>query len=338
MASILDLGFNLDTLSNVADTPEMFERSGSTVTLRQGREVSFKASINGVELPGSAILHDARLTRLTVLKQQSPNTGKWYHLVTGIMRPVKMDVFVTIDGQKMNIIDVLLAATNAKAERQLTRDEFLDTARKLSLTYTDGMPYFFQHFGANEEGFKKAIAEFKAAGAVDVIGTIENPRRIEAAYQHTEGVPVTAFEVGTVNRDKSRTNQGFLNLADSITENFQRIVALRKEARLLDHEVNSNTDLSQEQRKATQTRAQLLNDMSRQWASPWTGAQQRIVIDSATGKQKQENMYDPVNAPCGRFTMVVNGKNVDVDLWTNSARAVTNDTSVNTVDLSKDPF
>lgn len=337
MATIQDLGFNLDALSNVADTPDMFERSGNTVTLRQGREVSFKASINGVELPGSAILHDARLTRLTVLKQQSPNTGKWYHLVTGIMRPVKMDVFVTIDGVKTNIIDVLLAAVNAKAARQLTRDEFLDTSRKLSLTYTEGMPFFFQHFGANEEGFKKAIAAFKEAGAQDVIGSIENPRRIEAAYQLNEGVPVTAFEVGTVDRTKSRTNQGFLNLADSITDNFQRIVGLRKEARVLENEANTAVGLSQEEIQSKRERAKMLADMSRQWTSPWTGAQQRIVMEES-GRKKMENMFDPVNAPCGRFTMVVNGKNVDIDMWTNSARAVTGNTSVDAVNLNEPPF
>ena len=35
----------------------------------------------------------------------------------------------------------------------------------------------------------------------------------------------------------------------------------------------------------------------------------------------KEDKYAAVNAPCGRFSMVVDGKTVAVDLWKNSARA-----------------
>lgn len=340
MSNMNTLGLDLGLFSALAETPEMFERSGRTAELRVGREVPFKASINGIEVSASAVLHEARLTRLTLLEQVSPNTNKSYHLVTGIMRPVKMDLFVTINGEKMNLIDLLHTFVNS-GDKQITRQEFLDTARKIGLDFDNGMPFFFQQFGANIDGFKSALEAFKAAGAKDVIGRMNNPGRIQAAYEHETGVPVTAFEVGTVDRSKSRTGQGFLNLVDATVDNFQRIIRLRKEARLLEQKIATATGWSQEKVNKAKEQVKLLDDMSRQWASNWSGSQQRIVV-APNQKKEAQNIYDPVNAPCGRFTMVVDGESVNVDLWTNSAKANTSDTSVGTATASTvtsdDPF
>lgn len=338
MSSISSLGIDLDIFSTIAEDPDMFERSGRTTTLRAGREVSFKASINGISVPASAVLHDARLTRLTLLEQVSPNTNESYHLVTGIMRPVKMDLFVTIDGEKMNLIDLLLALTNS-GEKKITRDQFMDTARKIGLDFDGGMPFFFQQFGANIDGFKAALEAFKAAGAVDVISKMKNPGRIKAAYQHDAGVPVTSFEVGSVDRTRSRTGQGFLDLIDATVSNFERIVRLRKEAKILENTIATATGWTQDKTNAAKQKVSDLQDMSRQWASNWSGAQQRIVV-LPNGKKQTQDIWDPVNAPCGRFTMVIDGQNVEVDLWKNSAKANTSDTTVSTgtVVSGEDPF
>lgn len=336
MSNLTELGLDLNLFSILAEQPEIFESTGRTNTLRVGREVSFKASINGVEVPGSAILHDARLTRLTLLEQTSPNTNKSYHLVTGIMRPVKMDLFVTIDGEKMNLIDLLHTFVNS-GDKKISREQFLETARKIGLDFENGMPFFFQQFGANIDGFKSALEAFKAAGAKDVIGKMNNPGRIQAAYQHDAGVPITAFEVGTVDRSKSRTGQGFLNLIDATVDNFQRIVRLRKEATILGAKIDGAQGWSQEKINTAKTHRDELLAMSRQWASNWSGSQQRIVVDEK-GKKDPQNIWDPVNAPCGRFTMVVDGESVNVDLWSNSARANTSDTSVGSVSVDTDPF
>lgn len=336
MSIFTDFNIDFDLFSAVADTPDMFESTGKTSTLRVGREVSFKGSINGIEVPASAVLHDAKLTRMTLLKQTSPNTGKEYFLVTGIMRPVRMDLFVTLDGEKMNLIDVLTAAINEKSMNKITRDQFLDTARKIGLNLTDGMPYFFQQFGASIDGWTKAREAFVAAGAKDVIGAMNNTGRIEAAYQHADGVPVTSFEVGSVNREKSRTKQGFLNLIDATVANFERVVQLRKESKLLRVKVDTATGWSQEKQQKAREHADLLAAMSRQWVSNWSGAQQRVVVQP-NGKQETQNVWDPVNAPCGRFTMVVDGSPVEVDLWTNSARANTSSTTIGASDNGADP-
>lgn len=327
MSILNDFNLDLDVFSAVADTPEIFESTGRTQTLRLDREVSFKGTINGVEVPASAILRDARLTRMTLLKQVSPNTSKEYYLATGIMRPVKMDLFVTIDGVKMPLVDVLTAVVNEKSDNKITTEQFLEVARKIGLNFTDGMPFFFQQFGVSLEGWTKAREAFVAAGAKDVISSMTNPGRIEAAYQHAEGVPVTAFEVGSVNREMSRTGQGFLNLIDATVANFTRVVTLRKESRLLTKTINEAEGWSEEKINKAREHADLLGKMSRQWVSNWSGAQQRIVVQP-NGKQETQNIWDPVNAPCGRFTMIIDGEAVEADLWSNSARANTSDTTV----------
>lgn len=327
MSNLNEMGFDLDLFSIFAEEPDLFESTGRTNTLRVDKEVSFKGSINGIEVPASAILRSARLTRLSLLKQTSPNTGREYFLVTGIMRPVQLDLFVTIDGKKMDIIDLLNMVVNEKSAKQMTREQFIESARKIGLNFSEGMPYFFQQFGASLEGWTKAREAFEAAGAVDVIGTMNNRGRIEAAYQLKDGVPVTSFEVGTVDREKSRTKQGFLNLVDATVNNFQRVIELRKESRLLTQKIDSATGWSQEKIQAARAHAETLSGMSRQWVANWAGAQQRIVVQP-NGKQETQNIFDPVNAPCGRFTMVVDGQSVEVDLWSNSARANTSDTTV----------
>lgn len=337
MSILEQFGLNSGDFSVIADSPEMFESTSQTTTLRAGREVSFNATINGIKVPASATLHDARLTRLSQSEQVSPNTGKSYILVTGIMRPVKMDLFVTIDGNKMNIIDVLHNVVNS-GSNQITRQQFIETTRKIGMDLENGMPFFFQQFGANIESFRNALELFKEAGAKDVISKMKNAGSIQTAYEHSTGVPITAFEVGTVNRSKSRTNQGFQNLVDSIVDNFQRVVRLRKESKLLEATILDSKNWSQEKTQAARDQSKLLMDMSRQWSSNWAGAQQRCVV-SPNNKKEVQNIWDPVSAPCGRFTMVIDGKPVDVDLWSNSARANTSNASIESTTVSEDlPF
>jgi len=50
MSIFTDFNIDFDLFSAVADTPEMFESTGKTNTLRVGREISFKGSINGIEV------------------------------------------------------------------------------------------------------------------------------------------------------------------------------------------------------------------------------------------------------------------------------------------------
>jgi cell division septum initiation protein DivIVA len=149
---------------------------------------------------------------------------------------------------------------------------------------------------------------------------MENRGNIVAAYAHEAGIPVTSFEIGTVDRNQSRTGQGFLNLVDASVDQFQRIIRLRKEASVLKNEIATQTDWSQKKIKAAEDRIKVLGNMSRQWTTNWAGAQQIIQVDEG-GNLVAKDQFAAVNAPCGRFTMVIDGKSVSVDLWKNSARA-----------------
>ncbi len=324
--------FNLDTslFDQIAENIDNLQSTARTQMLSIGKKVNFKGSINGVEIPASATLREASLSRISVLRQQSPYTGKEYYLVTGVMNPVKMELNVTVDGAEINIVD-LLHKFVIDSGKTVDRDKFIGSLKGLGMNFTDGMPLFFHQFGANEDGFKHAINAFKEAGAVDVTGRIENPGRIIAAYQHKTGVPVSAFELGTTDRDKSRTKQGFLNLVDSSVDTFQRVYGLRLQAHVLSTKLEN---LPQAKIKETQERIDKLKQLSRQWVSNWSGSQQRIEVTPA-GAFDKKDIYDPVNAPSGRFTMIVKGNEVACDLWSNSAQANAN-TSATAVSSGKD--
>lgn len=329
-----------DLFGAVIDNPDWFESSSTTATLRVGKEIQYTASLNGKPVQAFVTLHSAKLTRLSLLQQTQISTGDPYWLATGIFNPVKMDIDLLIDGNRMNMVDVLFeVAKQSSGNPNITREEFLVTARKMGFNFQDGMSLFFQQFGANYDKFAEAIGHLKKAGAVDVLPKIKKPGRIKAAYQVDKGVEITSFELGSVDRSKSTRNQGFLNLVDATFEQFTRIVALRKEARLLSIEAEKNAGTwKSDKTEQVKQRIQELLDMSKQWTSNWSGAQQRIVTQD-NGSLKPENIYDPVNAPCGRFTMVIDGEPVEVDLWTNSARAnKSDDSSSDPGELLASPF
>lgn len=328
--------FNLDEnlFEQIADNIDILQSTARTQMLTKDKKVNFKGSVNGVEVPASVTLKEAALSRISVLRQKSPYTGKEYFLVTGVMNPVKLDLSLTLDGQELSIVDFLYKLVT-ESGKTVDRDKFeMQHLSGLGLNFNNGMPLFFHQFGANEEGFKHAINAFKSAGAVDVTGRIENPGRIVAAYQHKTGVPVSAFELGTTDRSKSRTNQGFQNLVDAAFDTYQRVTALRLQANIIETKM---TELPQAKIKDAQEKKDKLMQLSRQWVSNWAGSQQRITVTPSGAKEKQD-IYDPVNAPCGRFTMVVNGNDVACDLWSNSAQANNASAPATEPVSTEDPF
>lgn len=318
--------FNLssDLFATMGDSPEAFESNSRTTTLHVGRRVPFKGSINGVEIQAFATVNEASLTRLSVIEQTSPyDASNTYKIVTGIFKPVKMTVEVVINGETMTVQQLLHNFVNASAKNELDEQTFLDTASKIGLKFNDGMPMLFQQFGASEDGIAHAIATFKQAGAYNALNSMtKKSDNLIEAYAHDTGVPVMSFEVGSVDRKASRTGQGFLNLVDATVEQFNRIVALRKEASILKNEIVLQTNWSQDKIVQSESRVKKLQEMSRQWTTNWAGAQQIIRIDAA-GKKVAEEQYAAVNAPCGRFQLLIDGKKVSIDLWKNSLSANT---------------
>lgn len=334
MTMIEKFGIDLNAFSTIGE--DAIADGTGTTTLRVDKRVPYGASINGVSVPAYVTLREAKLTRISLLEQQQVTSGRNYWLATGIFKPVRMDIELVIDGQTMSLVDFLFHVAQTASSNQVDREVFLHNSRKIGFNFGEGMPLFFQQFGASSDGFKALADAFRSAGARDVIPTINNPGRIKAAYEHATGVPVTSFELGTVDRSKSPRNQGFQNLVDAQVEQFTRILSLRKESKLLKTQIENNSELTQEQIKKINEQSNLLLNMSRQWASSWSGAQKRIV--NQNGTFVEQDMYDPTSAPCGRFTMVVNGTEVPVDLWSNSTRANTSATPTTTVIGNAEPF
>lgn len=315
MSILSNFGIDVDAFSAFNDT-SLFAGSGTTM-LRQDKKTAYTGSINGNVVQAYVTMREARLTRISKLRQVQASTGNEYSLVTGILKPVKFDIDIIVDGVEMSLVDLLKHFAEAASGATFSNDEFLHNARRIGFNVIDGMPLFFQQFGASDSAFDAAVDAFRSAGAVDAKGN-KDMGRIVAAYSHETGVPVTALELGSVDRTQSPRNQGFLNLIDAQVDQFQRVLGLRKKSNVLKAQAN-DASLSQKQIKALTEEAKIADEMSRQWVSSWSGAQQRIVNEN--GRMVAQNLYDPVNAPCGRFTMVIGGSEVPVDLWTNRARA-----------------
>lgn len=326
-------GLDLDLFDAIGENLDAFKSTSSTRTLTVGKTVQMNGDINGIETPYEVTVESASLTRLSVLKQESPYTGKEYFLVTGILNPVKMNVSLVQDGNKITLNDLLYQFVTANG-KSVDRDTFERTLVDMGFTFNTGMPLYFQQFGASEAGIQHAVDHFKNAGAIDVTGRIENPGRIVAAYAHQAGVPVTSFEMGTVDREKSRTKQGFKNILDAQVSAFMRAYGLRLKAHLVTKQMEGKPQATVAE--MSKERDALLQQ-SRQWVRNWAGSQQRILVGKG-GRLEPQPMYDLVNAPCGRFTMVVGGEEIACDLWSNSARA--NDLSAPSAKITADeePF
>lgn len=324
--------FNLDAdiFSVIGEEPEIFAGTGRTTMFQVGKRTPYNLSINGTELPGYVTVHEAALTRLSLLRQVQVSRNREYNLVTGIMKPVRMDIELIIDGESVNLIDVLHNIVQATTSKTITREEFIHTARRIGLSLVDGMPLFFQQFGASQSGFDAAVEVMKSYGATDTAKSMANRGRIQEAWAiKGDGIPVSAFELGTVDRTQSarynhdKIGQGFLNLAEAQIEQLTRIVSLRKAARVLQAQIaDMPADTAQSELKAMGAQKQALTDMAGQWTTNWAGAQRRLVKQK-NGSFVEENTFDPVNAPCGRFTLETSNGPVDVDLWTNSLQANT---------------
>lgn len=330
-----------DNYNIIAEDPTAFEKKRDTVSLVIGKEVSYNASIAGKQIPAYVTLESARLTRLSLLNQQTAN-GDQYWLATGIFNPVKLNIELLIDGNRMNMIDLLHAIINESSNTpDRTREQAINDLRNMGLNFTDGSPLFFQQMGAHEENFQAAINAFKEAGATDDMPRMQknaakqldafgNPKttgRIEVAYTLKSGVEVTSFELGKVNRAMSTrsregfANQGFINLADAIFEQFTRASKLAKQKSLLESAPEKNMEgwtQAQIKSAADKTSAQLVvvEQMQKQLGSNWAGTQNRVV-KLKNGKMEEQARLDPVSAPCGRFTMIIDNKPMEVDLWTN---------------------
>lgn len=337
--NLFDAFIGNEDFSVLATDPASLNSNGKTTTLTKGRRVPFTATFAGMTFPAYATLESAYLHRVSVIDHVSlKQNGKVSKLVTGIFKPVKMNVEVVFDGELITLPNLLRAIVNRglATEKQASEESFIATLEQLGIRFASGMNLFWQQFGSNQEGISKLVEAFKAAGAVDAMHSMQNAGRIKECYQMPQrngadvaGPEIVSFELSRADRTQSMTGQGFLDVVDAVTENFKRIVVLRKQAATIRQEINAKAIVegwSQERIAQRNQDATALVRLSQQWATVWSGAQQRVIVDKKDPSIKTpESIFDPTSAPCGRFKMIVAGQEVPVDLWTNSVRANTSD-------------
>jgi len=327
-------------LSVVADNPDSLRSTAKTATLIQGRRVLFRASLKDTEITAYATLRSAHLHRITVIDHESKRLGTTSPLVTGIFKPVKMDIELVIGNDIISLEEFLRLSANAQAKAPVSEEKFASTLEDLGLKFASGMNLFFQHFGARQDGIDELIENFTRAGAQDVFGKIKDPRRIKKAFQMPRdaqnmdilGPEVVTFDIGTSDRNESLTNQGFTDFVDAVSDNYMRVVSLRQTADIMKSEnarLAKEENWTSERKKAADKEANGFIRLSQQWASNWSGAQQRILVDEKDPEMKTVlETYDPTAAPCGKFKMIVAGEEVNVDLWSNNTLANTSGSPV----------
>jgi len=294
---------DLSDLAVIDSNPEVLERAqGGTQRLVAGKTTRFTGNLNGTAVPFTATLKSASLNRISLVQHTSPNTGQDSFIVTGILNPVEINIEVNVDGNMLSIAEFLRQMA-AAAGIGKSPEEFSEILDNIGMPL-NSMSLFFQQFGASKLAYEQLASVMGNHGAGN--GNIGGRIIDSVTFGQGKGLPVSWLEVGTSNRSRSRTGQGFTDFLDAIVSNFMRIMSTRKAAAAVMAAVSD--DAEQNEIKAAREKYNTLMATSRSWASTWSGAQKRINSDDL--------IYDPQHVPCGRLGIVVDDEVQEHSFWT----------------------
>jgi hypothetical protein len=155
------------------------------------------------------------------------------------------------------------------------------------------------------------------------------PQRMERCLIVDQGIDVSFFELGQVNRDKVKSKQGFIDLVDAMSGQLSRVTKLRHDAAILEHELDANkNEMTAKQITKMEEKVKNLRQQSSQFHTSLSGAQQNTQTTKITGELEWLDRWSPSQAPCGRFDLVVDGQTINIDLWKNANQPVKEETSV----------
>lgn len=336
--SYLDLlGFDPSDFAAIAEASSLFPQS-KTVRLELNKRVAFTGSMthknaNGdpitKTLPCYATLRSAKLTRLSLAQHTSisKEINSQYFLASGVFKDVQMDIELALpNGEIVGFYDFMANLVSNAAGLKMSTDEFLTKCADMKIDYASGLPLFWQHFGANRDKFADLAKKFKDAGATPdanpklrALMSKENSH-IKGVLQLAEGIPVTAMEIGSVDRSENPRNQGFINFLDAQFSQIMRVIGFAKKADVIKSQLTAASGWSQKRVSEAEQKITLYSQMSKQYASNWAGAQERLIkVAEKKYETDQTNpRFDPTHAPCGRFTLLTNGEEYKVDLWKDS--------------------
>jgi len=345
--ALADLGIDFGTEMNLlAESPEAFITPGRTFSLMVDKEVPFIGTIDGNAIECFATLRSARLNRMAILRQTNSMTNASYYVVNGSMRNVVIDVDLILNNQRVPLPEVLRAIVNSglPEQKQVSQDRFLTICASFGLDFRGGMSFMWQHMGADHSAAIDHLASFKKTGATDVTsGVRTTTNNFEQILSSQTGIPVLKMEVGSSDRTRSATGQGFIDLVDAVVENFRRVTAMRREIRDLDAWLanEANAEAAEEQVRAQKERRDNLGTMVRSYAGNWTGARQRMQrVQGDDGKSilVPIDNIDPTNAPVGRMTVLIDDQPHEYSFWqTAGAKAAATAGTQAEVDLTAAP-
>lgn len=326
----------------VTEDPDAVKSKSSVARLVKGKRVQIPGSINKKPVTTFATLESAHWSRLTVQDHEvrrAGETGRMTQTFGGAFKNVKIKVEVDIDGQLLSLEDLIIEMVMEAAAPGTSRDTVIEHINETGILkgIREGMPLFFQQMGADVNKIGNVVDVFKAAGAVDTLHKMKNPRfntcwELPVGNQNLE---VVSFELGSADRSQSKTGQGFIDIVEAVTENLNRVLGQKAAISILNKQNESG--ISQEQIKKNSAQIKNLQDMAKKYAYIWSGTSQRVQL-TPTGEQVKLDIYDPVNVPCGRWT-VFNGKEtIEMDVWSNPNEISSVTTAVPQVDTTKAPF
>jgi hypothetical protein len=323
---------NNDLYGAIVSEPETLQRASTSTVLKLNQTVPHIGSIQGERIDSLITLKEAKLTYVSLVKQTQYSTGREYWITTGMMKPVRMDIELMIDGTRINLIDALHQHSCEISGIQITRDEFLMNMANMGLDLVGGQSLFFQQFGADKDKFDAFVDVFKANGAHQTINEESGKGNIKQAYRYDDGLAVTQFEVGTTDRTESarykanNVGQGFLNFIDAIFDQFERIAGYRKAA-AVKNALAAAPGVSEVEIAKLREQASRDMKLAGMSTSNWAGAQRRYARNGGTFDK--QDFYDLVNLPCGRLTVVTKDGPYQADFWSNKRSKVSLDDTVN---------
>jgi len=347
MSLLEKFGYKKDEFAIVLEKPELFASNSKTTKIKVGEVTPIAGSINGISVPTTILVKNANWSRLTVrdhMIRRQNEEPRLSQVFGGVFNNFQAEVTLEIDGTSMSLYDLLRQFCVESFGTGLSDDKINEMLKSnLSLNgLRNGGPLMFQQMGASVAGISHAVETFRAAGAIDDMKSVANSPSFNTAYKMTgdnAGLEVVSFELSSSNRALSKTEQGFVDIVSAVTENFERIKNHKAVASALSDTMNANlATMSQDQIKKAQTEIDIELNLAKDYGNCWSGAARQTKIDN--GRKIVENKYNAVNAPCGRWSALVNGEIVDFDVWSNSTKAPSQTTEqlVTAISSLEEPF
>ncbi|RME11182.1 MAG: hypothetical protein D6816_02420 [Bacteroidetes bacterium] len=322
----------MSTLTSIAETLDFevadlndFVSASSTIRLRQGVPELYVSVIGDNKLNARSTLHNANLSRITVLQNRYRNGDGTYLLVSGVLSDVHLSTEVEVDGTYVDITDFLRMLYEAKVGHSVDPENFKATLHKIGFRFDGEATLMWHHFGADPDKVDQLISWARDAGATDALGSIDPMRRgnIQSVWRF-DGVkvPIVSADVNPVDRSMNPRHQGFVDFVEAAVSSFFRSAQLRAKANKMDTLASNAEGAEAEKYRALAT---LYRRQSVTWASNLAGVQRRLQVNPdgsvtpmAAPGETEPLVYDATNAPIGRMS-TADGH--EIDLWKQSTQA-----------------